>query len=69
MKVCRQKKKETHDIETSQDSYTLNDVGSITTHQINTLSTTQARPTPNKLFANVKVNDTCYLRLKGQREG
>ena len=64
MKVCRQKKKETHDIETSQDSYTLNDVGSITTHQINTLSTTQAPPTPNKLFANVKVNDTCHLRLK-----
>ena len=60
MKVCRQKKKETHDIETSQDSYTLNDVGSITTHQINTLSTTQAPPTPNKLFANVKVNDTCH---------
>ena len=61
MKVCRQKE-ETHDIETSQDSYTLNDVGSITTHQINT--TTQAPPIPNKLFANVKVNDTCHLRLK-----
>ena len=63
MKVCRQKK-ETHDIKTSQDSCTVTDVGSTTTHEINTLSTIRASPTLSKLFASVKVNDTCHLRLK-----
>ena len=63
-KVCRQKKRELHDIETSQDSYTLNDVGSITSHSINHLKTSHSEPTPNKIFANVRLNDSCHLRLK-----
>ena len=63
-KVCRQKKRELHDIETSQDSYTLNDVGSITFHSINHLKTINSEPFPNKIFAKVKLNDSCHLRLK-----
>ena len=66
-KVCRQKKR-IHDIDTSADTLTLNDIGSITSTQICQLSSVQTPPTSNnvvnKIFVNAKLNDTAHVRLK-----
>ena len=65
-KVCRQKKK-VHDIDASADTFTLNDIGSITSSQVCQLSSNRQQPTSkiiNKIFVNAKLNDTAHVRLK-----
>ena len=66
-KVCFKKKKRFQDVTSSIDSYTLSDIGSITTQEIkeiSAISTPTDSTNINKIFANVKLNDQCHLRMK-----
>ena len=64
-KVCR--KKAAHEASNSIDTYTLNDIGSITTQEVGnvcSVSTPTDTNKINKIFANVKLNDSCHVRMK-----
>ena len=65
-KVCRSKKKKVHDVsQTSDYSFTLNDIGSITTKSVSNVSTNAKKFNGiDKLYAMVRLNDKFRLRMK-----